>query len=45
MFYFRRREQARAFAALNPKYKLIDFGPNAPYFRRWAVKVIFKGEK
>lgn len=42
MFYFRTRDQARAFAALDSKYQFIDLGPDAPFLRRWAVKVIFK---
>lgn len=39
MFKFKTRNQARAFKAKSPAYKLVDLGANSEG-KRWAVKVL-----
>lgn len=43
MFLFTTRQQARAFKAKNPDYKLVDRGEGQE--KRWGVKVVIKGRK
>lgn len=39
MFYFKNRNEMRAFAVKTGKQR-VDLGSNAPAGRRWAVKVL-----